>query len=111
MRVDADPVKQFRKVVTAAGLDPSVISLYAFRHTKITNALLRNLPIRLVAATFDTSVAMIERTYSKFIVHQANDPLRAALVGDAVQRQRHPAAALTDGSARASSRRHCEVCQ
>jgi len=71
-----------RNCFAAAGMDPDAITLYCLRHTAITRALLRNLPIRLVAASFDTSVAMIEKTYSRFIVHKGNDQLRAALVGE-----------------------------
>ena len=33
------------------------------RHTAITRALLAGVPVRLVASCFDTSVAMIEKTY------------------------------------------------
>jgi len=40
---------------------------YAFRHSSIVRGIRANLPIRLVAALHDTSVAMIERHYGRFI--------------------------------------------
>lgn len=68
------------KVVTAIGLDPDVVTMYALRHSSIVRGLLQNLPIRLVASLHNTSVAMIERTYSKFITEHADDLARAALL-------------------------------
>ena len=38
------------------------------------------MPIRIVAATHDTSVAEIERTYSKYITDHPDDISRAALL-------------------------------
>lgn len=40
---------------------------YAFRHSSIVRGIRANLPIRLVAAMHDTSVAMIERHYGRHI--------------------------------------------
>jgi integrase len=45
---------------------PDVIT-YAFRHSSIVRGIRANLPIRLVAALHDTSVAMIEQYYGRFI--------------------------------------------
>ena len=42
--------------------------------------LLQNIPIRLVASLHNTSVAMIERTYSKFITEHSDDISRKALL-------------------------------
>lgn len=54
---------------------------YALRHSSIVRQLLRNVPIRVVAAHHDTSVAEIERTYSRYIVGNPSDALtRAALL-------------------------------
>jgi hypothetical protein len=50
------------------------------RHTWITKQLIRGTPIRLVADAADTSVAMIEKTYSKYITHHGDDLLRAGLI-------------------------------
>src|SRR6516165_5192995 len=57
----------FRAVVEAAGLDPDEVTLYALRHSSIVRQLLANVPIRIVATLHDTSVKMIERSYSRFI--------------------------------------------
>jgi len=40
---------------------------YAFRHSSVVRGIRANLPIRLVAAMHDTSVAMIERHYGRHI--------------------------------------------
>jgi integrase len=69
----------FAKIVKAAGLDPSVVTIYALRHTSIVRQLLANVPVRVVAARHDTSVAMIEQTYSKHIADHADDLARATL--------------------------------
>ena len=74
--------KPMRRIFEAAGLDPDVITIYALRHTAIVRTLKRGLPIRTVAAMFDTSVAMIEKTYSKWIVHNSQTEIRAALIED-----------------------------
>ncbi|MBR1151714.1 site-specific integrase [Bradyrhizobium sp. JYMT SZCCT0428] len=67
------------KVVTAIGL-PSEVTMYALRHSSIVRALLLNVPIRLVASLHNTSVAMIERTYSKYITEHTDDISRKALL-------------------------------
>jgi integrase len=58
---------------------PSHATIYALRHTAITRALLAGVPVRLVASSFDTSVQMIEKTYSKHIAHHGDDQMRKAL--------------------------------
>ena len=68
------------EVVKAISRDPEEVTLYALRHSSIVRALLRHVPIRVVSASHDTSVAQIERTYSKFIVDHADDISRAALL-------------------------------
>ena len=55
-------------------------TLYALRHSSITRQLLRGVPIRLVAASHDTSVAQIERCYSKHIADHSDDLARGALL-------------------------------
>jgi integrase len=66
-------------VVTALKLDARA-TLYALRHSSIVRALLRGLPIRLVAASHDTSVQQVETTYSKYITDHSDDISRAALL-------------------------------
>jgi integrase len=58
---------------------PDVIP-YALRHSSIVRGLKANLPIRLVAALHDTSAAMIERHYSKWIADGLEDLAAQALV-------------------------------
>jgi integrase len=53
---------------------------YALRHSSIVRGLRSNLPIRLVAALHDTSTAMIERHYAKWITDGLEDMARAAIV-------------------------------
>ncbi|PSO25117.1 site-specific integrase [Bradyrhizobium sp. MOS002] len=66
-------------IVNALKLDARA-TLYALRHSSIVRALLRGLPIRLVAASHDTSSAEIERTYSKHITDHSDEIARAALL-------------------------------
>jgi len=68
------------KIVTEIGLDPDVVTIYALRHSSIVRMLLQNIPIRLVASLHNTSVNMIERTYSKHIVEHSDDISRRALL-------------------------------
>jgi integrase len=67
-------------VVTAIGLDPAVVTMYALRHSSIVRMLLHNAPIRLVASLHNTSVTMIEKHYSKYIVEYGDEQARAALL-------------------------------
>jgi hypothetical protein len=50
------------------------------RHSSIVRALLVNIPIRLIASLHNTSVAMIEKHYSKHIAEYADDLARVALL-------------------------------
>jgi len=70
----------FRAVVEAAGLDPDQVTLSAMRHGSIVRQLLANVPIRIVATLHDTSVKMIERTYSRHIASHSDDIARRALL-------------------------------
>jgi integrase len=72
--------RQINNIVTAIGLDPAVVTVYALRHSSIVRMLLKNVPIRLVASLHNTSVAMIEKTYSKFITEYSDDISRKALL-------------------------------
>jgi hypothetical protein len=64
--------------VKSAGLDPAEVTIYALRHSSIVRQLLANTPIRVVATLHDTSVVMIERTYSKFINDHSDSLSRRA---------------------------------
>jgi integrase len=70
----------FRAVIKAAGLDPDEVTLYALRHSSIVRQLLANVPIRIVATLHDTSVKMIERTYSRYIASHSDEIARRALL-------------------------------
>jgi hypothetical protein len=69
-----------QRVVRAAGLDPREITLYALRHSSIVRRLLANIPIRIVAVSHDTSVTMIERTYSRYIDDHTDALVRRILL-------------------------------
>ena len=58
---------------------PEVIP-YALRHSSIVRGIRANLPIRLVAALHDTSTAMVERHYSKWITSGLEELARSAVV-------------------------------
>jgi integrase len=70
----------FGRAAAAVGLDPAEVTIYALRHSSIVRALLANVPVRVVAADHDTSVSMIERTYSKHIGDHADAISRRALL-------------------------------
>jgi integrase len=70
----------FRAVVEVAGLDPDEVTLSALRHSSIVRQLVANVPIRVVATLHDTSVKMIERTYSRYIAEHTDTLARKALL-------------------------------
>jgi integrase len=70
----------FRAVVAAVGLDPDAVTLYALRHSSIVRQLLANTPIRITATLHDTSVAQIERNYSRHISEHSDPLARRALL-------------------------------
>jgi hypothetical protein len=55
----------FTRRVSAAGLDPAEVPIYALRHSNIVRQLLAGVPVRVVAVNHDTSVTQIERTCSR----------------------------------------------
>lgn len=87
-----DHVRPWNRARKAAGFKPEAIApysldeitMYALRHSSIVRQILRGVPLRVVAALHDTSVAMIERNYSRFIAGQADAIARAALPAFAV---------------------------
>jgi len=70
----------FARAVKAAGLDPDEVTLYALRHSSIVRQIIASVPIRVVAVNHDTSVTMIERTYSRHIGDHADALARVALL-------------------------------
>ena len=69
-----------RIIVAEVGLDPHVVTAYAFRHSSICRQLLANVPVRVVASVHDTSVAQIEAHYSKYITEHSDQLSRRALL-------------------------------
>ncbi|WP_461324443.1 site-specific integrase [Bradyrhizobium diazoefficiens] len=67
----------FRPVVERMGLGPEVTP-YALRHSSIVRQLLKGVPTRVVAAHHDTSVAMIEKNYSRYIIGDPSEALTRA---------------------------------
>jgi integrase len=76
----ADYRPPFISAVKRAGLDPATVTFYALRHSSITRALLGGVPIRIVAAQHDTSVPMLEKTYSAHITDHSDAVARRALL-------------------------------
>jgi hypothetical protein len=65
---------RFRPVVERLDLGPEVTP-YALRHSSIVRQLLKGVPTRVVAAHHDTSVAMIEKNYSRYIIGDPSEAL------------------------------------
>src|SRR6516165_4999092 len=75
----ADHRRPFEEAARAAGL-PADTTIYSLRHSSIVRALRQNVPIKIVADWHDTSTAIIEKHYAKFITHHADDLIRSALL-------------------------------
>jgi hypothetical protein len=82
----AEITRQFREICEKVGI--AGIIPYALRHSSIVRAIRAGLPIRLVAAMHDTSVEMIERHYSRFIVDGLEELTAKAIVPMIVPRLR-----------------------
>ena len=76
------PPGALMQAVAAAGL-PAGTTLYALRHSRIARALLRNVPIKVVADWHDTSTGQIEEHYGRFFKHHYDELMRAALLDTA----------------------------
>jgi integrase len=74
----SEMTRKWRDVAKAAG-QPEAVP-YALRHSSIVRGLAQDLPIRLVAALHDTSVAMIERHYSRWITDRLDNLVATAVV-------------------------------
>jgi hypothetical protein len=80
----SDHARPFQRVAKAAHQDPAKVTIYALRHSNIVRQLLAGVPIRVVAVNHDTSVAMIERTYSRHIGDHSDLLARNALLDTAL---------------------------
>jgi integrase len=76
----SDHSRLFARAAKAAGQDPEQVTMYALRHSSIVRQLLAGVPIRIVAVNHDTSIAMLERTYSRHIGDHADALARSALL-------------------------------
>lgn len=56
------------------------MTIYASRHSNIVRQIVAGVPIRVVAVNHDTSIAMLERTYSRYIGDHADALARGALL-------------------------------
>jgi integrase len=70
--------RHFNQICASVGLAGTIP--YALRHSSIVRAIRAGLPIRLVAAMHDTSVVMIERHYSRYIVDGLEELTARAIV-------------------------------
>jgi len=84
----SDHYRLFGQAVAASRLSPDDIgpyemddvTLYALRHSSIVRALLRGVPVRVVAVQHDTSVVMIERNYSAHMADHADALARVGML-------------------------------
>jgi len=67
------------ETIKRAGVSSDTV-MYALRHSSIVRGLVKNLPVRLVAALHDTSVEMIEKHYAAFIIDMTEDMARQTLI-------------------------------
>jgi integrase len=74
------PPTSLMAAARAAGCDPNSVTPYALRHSAIVREIVAGIPIRIVAASHDTSVAMIERTYSKHVANHSDALIRRTLL-------------------------------
>jgi integrase len=72
--------RDVREVMTAVGLDPNEATLYCLRHSAITRALLRGVPLSVCADLADTSEREIRRHYRRYIATHADEVARRALL-------------------------------
>jgi integrase len=75
--LNSDHLRPFAMVAESAGV---ACTMYALRHSSIVRQLLVNTPIRLVADHHDTSVQMIEKTYSRYIATHGDALVRRGLI-------------------------------
>jgi integrase len=76
----SDHSRLFARAAKAAGQDPAQVTIYALRHSNIVRQILARVPIRVIAVNHDTSIAMLERTYSRYIGDHSDALARAGLL-------------------------------
>jgi integrase len=78
-RNPSDLTRAWRAALEAAGLPKGLVP-YCLRHSSIVRMLRAGVPVRMVAAAHDTSVSMIEKHYSAYIIEADESLLRQAAV-------------------------------
>jgi integrase len=73
----SDHSRLFAQAAERAGVE---CTLYALRHSSIVRSLLAGTPTRVTAAMHDTSVIMLERTYSQYILDHSDAVARRGLL-------------------------------
>jgi integrase len=76
----SDHTRPFARAAKAAAQDPGQVTIYALRHSSIVRQILAGVPIRVIAVNHDTSIAMLERTYSRHIGDHSDALARVALL-------------------------------
>jgi hypothetical protein len=56
------------------------VTMYGLRHGSIVRGLINGVPAALVAAHHDTSLAMLAKTYARYIADHAHDVARRGLL-------------------------------
>jgi integrase len=72
-------LRLFRRVAAAIDLGDG-ITFYSLRHSSIVRQLLAGVPARLVASGHDTSLSVMEHTYSRYIGTVSDAVVRRALI-------------------------------
>jgi integrase len=82
----SDHTRLFARAVKLADVGESELpaslptTIYALRHSSIVRQLLNGVPVRVVAVNHDTSVTMIERTYSRYISDHSDSLSRKGML-------------------------------
>ena len=72
----------FHRAVERAELNPNEVTSYSLRHSSIVRALLRGVPVAVVAQQHDTSVREIEAHYAAYILDHSRRCLAAGTAGN-----------------------------
>jgi integrase len=75
----SEMTRPWRRALEQAGLPRGLVP-YDLRHSSIVRQLSSGVPIRFVAVSHDTSTAMIERNYSRYITSEVEAAARRAIV-------------------------------
>jgi integrase len=78
----ADHRLMFERAARAARL-PAGSTTYSLRHSSVARALLRGVPVSIVSRWHDTSPAIIEAHYGRFIAHHFDEIVRGVLLDTA----------------------------